>query len=96
MLIKDVLSSDIQKAFANSFRGIEELVDGQIKKIKEKSLSVTVRILGIIFISERKVIRVLIRRESYLLEVLAQAPTFTNISARSTREGKSMCSNLLV
>ncbi|MCJ1346745.1 hypothetical protein MMC31_004963 [Peltigera leucophlebia] len=36
-------SSDIQKAFTSAFSGIESLVDGQISKIEEKQLSVTVR-----------------------------------------------------
>ncbi|KAL8852862.1 MAG: hypothetical protein Q9221_002238 [Calogaya cf. arnoldii] len=34
-------SSDVQKAFASPFRGIEALVDGQINKITERSLTVT-------------------------------------------------------
>ena len=36
-------STDIQKPFAKPFSEIEDLVDGQIRKIKEKKLSVTVR-----------------------------------------------------
>ena len=36
-------STDIKKHFAKSFSEIENLVDEQIRKIKEKRLSVTVR-----------------------------------------------------
>lgn len=43
MLISGFPSSDIQKVFADAFRGIESLVDEQISKIKEKKLPVTVR-----------------------------------------------------
>lgn len=43
MLISGLPSSDIQKVFTDAFRGIESLVDGQISKIKEKKLPVTVR-----------------------------------------------------
>lgn len=42
LLISNFLSSDIQKAFTVPFSGIESLIDGQISKIKEKRLSVTV------------------------------------------------------
>lgn len=38
-----VSSYDVQKAFIGTFHGIESLVDGQISKIKEKRLRVTVR-----------------------------------------------------
>ena len=36
-------STDIQKPFAEPFAQIENLVDGQVRKIKETKLSVTVR-----------------------------------------------------
>lgn len=43
LLILGFSSSDIQTVFTDAFRGIESLVDGQISKITEKKLSVTVR-----------------------------------------------------
>ena len=38
-----MVSTDIQKPFAKPFSEIENLVDEQIRKIKEKKLSVSVR-----------------------------------------------------
>lgn len=43
LLISGFPSSDIQKVFTEAFLSIEGLVDGQINKIREKKLPVTVR-----------------------------------------------------